>query len=397
MFCRTSVTIQDYFLSCRLRRQGRGEWRGHPAPRQGPLQAPWNPLLNSYNLPITFGIMLRSCISHSRYRMLAISIIAQISQENTMSNSMILVVGSLNMDEVVHVPRPPVPGETLLGAGSLKLVPGGKGANQAVSMARLGASVAMAGRVGTDPFGKQLLDALTADKIDTGLISIDQQEASGVAFIFLTPEGDNAIIVASGANMCVGQDREQLATIFEAITRSQALVLQLEIPIETVTTLIAVGHNAGIPVVLNFAPAQSLAWEILRQLQVLIVNEIEAGFLSGTQIDNQEDARIAAALIQKKGIPQVVVTLGARGAVLASEDGNGNMQTIYQPAPRVKVIDTTAAGDCFVGAFTVALTEGKNAEDALHFAVYASALKVTKFGAQSGLPTRAEVEAFQSQ
>ncbi len=254
---------------------------------------------------------------------------------------MILVVGSLNMDEVVTVPRPPVLGETLLGAGSLKLVPGGKGANQAVSMA--------------------------------------------------------PIIVASGANMCVGQDREQLATIFEAITRSQALVLQLEIPIETVTTLIAVGHNAGIPVVLNFAPAQSLAWEILRQLQVLIVNEIEAGFLSGTQIDNQEDARIAAALIQKKGIPQVVVTLGARGAVLASEDGNGNMQTIYQPAPRVKVIDTTAAGDCFVGAFTVALTEGKNPKDALHFAVYASALKVTKFGAQSGLPTRAEVEAFQSQ
>ena len=140
--------------------------------------------------------------------MLASNIIAKTSQENTMSNSMILVVGSLNMDEVVTVPRPPVLGETLLGAGSLKLVPGGKGANQAVSMARLGASVAMAGRVGTDPFGKQLLDALTADKIDTGLISIDQQEASGVAFIFLTPEGDNAIIVASGANMCVGQDRE---------------------------------------------------------------------------------------------------------------------------------------------------------------------------------------------
>ncbi|HEY6286924.1 MAG TPA: ribokinase [Ktedonobacteraceae bacterium] len=313
-----------------------------------------------------------------------------------MSNSMILVVGSLNMDEVVHVPRPPVLGETLLGAGSLKLVPGGKGANQAVSMARLGASVAMAGRVGTDPFGGQLLDALMADKIDTGLIIVDQQEASGVAFIFLTPDGDNAIIVASGANMRVGQDREQLTNIFEAIAQARALVLQLEIPIETVTTLITAGHSAGIPVVLNFAPAQPLAWEILRQLQVLIVNEIEAGFLSGTQIDNQVDAGIAATMIQKQGIPQVVVTLGARGAVLASDDGNGNMQTLYQPAPIVKAIDTTAAGDCFVGAFTVALTEGKNPKDALHFAVYASALKVTKFGAQSGLPTRAEVEVFQS-
>src|SRR6266516_6149041 len=133
--------------------------------------------------------------------MLASNIITKTSQENTMSNSMILVVGSLNMDQVVHVPRPPVLGETLLGAGSLKLVPGGKGANQAVAMARLGAPVAMAGRVGSDPFGEQLLKALLADKINTGLIAIDQQEASGTAFIFLSPNGENAIIVASGANM----------------------------------------------------------------------------------------------------------------------------------------------------------------------------------------------------
>ena len=311
-----------------------------------------------------------------------------------MSNNMILVVGSLNMDQVVHVSRPPVLGETLLGAGSLKLGPGGKGANQAVSMARLGAPVAMAGRVGTDPFGEQLLKALMADKIDTGLVAIDEQEASGVAFIFLTPDGDNAIIVASGANMCVGQDRVQLANIFEAIARARALVLQLEIPLETVIRLIAAGRHAGIPVVLNLAPAQPLAWEVLRQLQVLIVNEIEAGFLSNTQIDNQEDARIAATALYQEGIPQIVITLGARGAVLARDDGIGNTQIIYQPAPRVNVVDTTAAGDCFVGAFTVALTEGQNPEEALRFAVYASALKVTKFGAQSGLPTRAEVEEF---
>jgi ribokinase len=314
-----------------------------------------------------------------------------------MSNSMILVVGSLNMDQVVQVPRTPVLGETLLGAGSLKLVPGGKGANQAVSMARLGAPVAMAGRVGADLFGEQLLKALMADEIDTGLVVIDQEEASGVAFIFLTPAGDNAIIVASGANMCVGQDQTQLGNIIEAIARARALVLQLEIPLETVTRLIVAGYNAGIPVVLNLAPAQPLTWEILRQLQVLIVNEIEAGFLSDSHIDNQEDARIAATTIHKQGIPLVVITLGARGAVLARDDGIGNAQTIYQPAPRVKAIDTTAAGDCFVGAFTVALTEGQNPEDALRFAVHASALKVTKFGAQSGLPSRAEVEAFQAQ
>jgi len=314
-----------------------------------------------------------------------------------MMNSKILVVGSLNMDEVVTVARPPVLGETLLGAGSLKLVPGGKGANQAVAMARLGASVSMAGRVGTDPFGKQLLEALKVDQIDTGLVSIDLYEATGVAFIFLTPDGDNAIIVASGANMSVGRDREQLAHIFEAIPKVQALVLQLEIPIEIVTSLIAAGHNAGIPVVLNFAPAQPLAWEILRQLHALILNEIEASFLLDTKIDNPEEARNAAIMIQKQGIQHVVVTLGARGAVLASNDGSGNTQTYYQPAPKIQAIDTTAAGDCFVGAFTVALTEEKNPEEALRFAIYASALKVTKFGAQSGLPTRAEVEIFQAQ
>jgi ribokinase len=314
-----------------------------------------------------------------------------------MSDSMILVVGSLNIDQVVEVPRLPALGETLLGAGSLKLVPGGKGANQAVAMARLGANVAMAGRVGTDPFGEQLLKALLADKINTGLIVIDQQEASGTAFIFLSPNGENAIVVASGANMRIGQDRVQLTNIFEAITRARALVLQLEIPLETVKTLIATGNNAGIPVVLNLAPAQPLPWEALRQLQVLIVNEIEASLLAGQQINRREDAHIVATALHNQGIPIVVITLGAQGAILASDDGTGTAQTIYQPAPNVHVLDTTAAGDCFAGAFTVALTERQSLEDALYFAVYASALKATRFGAQPGLPTRAEVEAFLAQ
>jgi len=314
-----------------------------------------------------------------------------------MSNSVILVVGSINMDLVVQVSRLPVLGETLLGAGSLKLVPGGKGANQAVAMARLGAPVAMAGRVGTDPFGAQLLNALQADKIDTGLIVTDKQEASGVAFIFLTSDGDNAIVVASGANMQVGLDRVQLSNIFEAIAQARALVLQLEIPLETVKTLVAAGHNGGIPVVLNPAPAQPLPPETLRQLQILIANKNEASTLSGMDVDNPEGARTAATRLHEQGIPIAVITLGAQGAVLAMDDGSGKTLTIYQPAPRVKVVDTTAAGDCFVGAFTVALTGGQSAADALKFAVYASALKVTKFGAQSGLPALAEVEAFLAQ
>ena len=314
-----------------------------------------------------------------------------------MPNSVILVVGSINMDLVVQVSRLPVLGETLLGAGSLKLVPGGKGANQAVAMARLGAPVAMAGRVGTDPFGAQLLNALQADKIDTGLIVTDKQEASGVAFIFLTHDGDNAIVVASGANMQVGLDRVQLSNIFEAIAQARALVLQLEIPLETVKTLVAAGHNGGIPVVLNPAPAQPLPPETLRQLQILIANKNEASTLSGMDVDNPEGARTAATRLHEQGIPIAVITLGAQGAVLAMDDGSGKTLTIYQPAPRVKVVDTTAAGDCFAGAFTVALTDGQSAADALKFAVYASALKVTKFGAQSGLPALAEVEAFLAQ
>ena len=310
-----------------------------------------------------------------------------------MSKRNILVVGSLNMDQIVHVPRIPTLGETLLGAGSLKLVPGGKGANQAVAMARLGAPVAMAGRVGRDPFGEQLLNSLRADSVDTDLVVIDQEEATGVAFIFLTPNGDNAIVVASGANMRVGKYQAEIASISEAISQAQALVLQLEIPLETVKTLIATAHNAGIPVVLNLAPAQLLPRETLKQLKVLIVNETEASLLSGQRIDNLEDAHIVATALHESGIPTVIITLGAQGAILITDDAAGSARSIYEAAPRVQVVDTTAAGDCFVGALTVALTEGQPPEDALRFAVYASALKVTKFGAQSGLPTREEVDA----
>jgi len=311
-----------------------------------------------------------------------------------MAESIILVVGSLNMDQVVRVPRVPVLGETLLGGGSLKLVPGGKGANQAVAIARLEAAVAMAGRVGSDPFGERLLSSLQADKVDTGLIVVDAEEASGVAFIFLTPEGNNAIVVASGTNMRVGEDKAQMANIFEAIAQARAVVLQMEIPVETVISLIGAAHNAGVPVVLNVAPGRSLPSVILQQVEILVVNEHEASLLSGQRVDTLEDAQIVGIGLHEQGIAKVVITLGALGAILVTGDDAGKAHIVHQAAPRVQVVDTTAAGDCFVGALTVALTEQQTVEDALRFAVYASALKVTKFGAQSGLPTRAEVETF---
>ncbi len=311
-----------------------------------------------------------------------------------MPKNTMLVVGSLNMDQVVHVPRIPLLGETLLSTSSLKLVPGGKGANQAVAMARLGAPVAMAGRLGSDPFGEALLRSLRADNVNTDLIVVDQEESSGVALIYLTPAGDNAIVVASGANMRVGQDRAQLSAIFEAITQARVLLLQLEIPLETVSALIAAGHNAGTPVVLNLAPAQALPWETLKQVQVLAVNETEIALLTGRQVNEVEEARAAALALHKQGIASIAVTLGAQGAILVTTGGHGEARFIYQPAPAVQVVDTTAAGDCFAGALTLALTEGQAPGDALRFAVYASALKVTKFGAQPGLPTRQEVETF---
>ena len=310
-----------------------------------------------------------------------------------MAEGTILVVGSLNMDQVVRVPRVPMLGETLLGAGSLKLIPGGKGANQAVAMARLGAHVSMAGRVGTDPFGEQLVQALAADHVDTHLIVTDVEEASGVAFIFLTSDGDNSIIVASGANMRVGLDEVRFPKILAALHQAQALVLQLEIPLGTVQRLIAEGHSAGVPVILNLAPAHPLSRETLQQVSVLILNETEATLLSGQRVESMEDARIVATVLHESGIPTIVMTLGSRGALLVTTDAAGQLHSIYQPAPKVQVIDTTAAGDCFVGAFTVALTAGQSSEEALRFAVHASALKVTRFGAQSGLPTREEVYA----
>src|SRR5450759_2948395 len=262
-----------------------------------------------------------------------------------MPQNTILVVGSLNMDQIVRVPHIPVLGETLLGAGSLKLIPGGKGANQAVTMARLGAAVTMAGRVGSDPFGERLIKALQADGVNTRLIVVDQEEASGVAFIFLAPDGDNAIVVASGANMRVGQDHTHISAIFESITHAQALVLQLEIPLETVVSLVASAHSAGVPVILNLAPAQPLAKEVLKQLEVLIVNETEASLLSGQRVDSLADARIVASILLEQGIAKVVITLGSQGAILATAGESGKARIIYQPAPRVQVVDTTAAGD----------------------------------------------------
>jgi len=321
-----------------------------------------------------------------------------------MTQQRILTVGSLNMDEIIQVARLPERGETLLGVSSPQLAPGGKGANQAVAMARLGASVSMAGRVGQDAAGTTLLHALAADGVDSSLIVADEQAATGVAFIFLLPGGENAIIVAPGANMQVGTDQLQMQHLLAALPEARALVLQLEIPLETVQTLIAASHRAGVPVMLNLAPAQALPLATLRQLEALLMNTSEASqvyaSLSGSPPPlpeprtPEEWTRLATRLHDDLGIPYVVVTLGAQGAVLVHRGESGQTLCLYQRPPYVQVVDSTAAGDCFAGAFTVALSEGQPPASILRFAICASALKVTKLGAQSGLPTRSEVEAL---
>ncbi|MEO7019957.1 MAG: ribokinase, partial [Ktedonobacteraceae bacterium] len=255
-----------------------------------------------------------------------------------MTQSPILTVGSLNMDQIVQVERLPALGETLLGADSLRLVPGGKGANQAVAMARLNAAVSMAGRVGADPFGTQLLQALQAYHVDTSLVVVDEQQASGVALIFLVPQGENAIVVAAGANGCVGEDQVQMQHILAALPTARALVLQLEIPLATVQTLIVAGHQAGVPVVLNLAPAQALPLDVLRQVDVLVVNETEASFLRdmlvgglahSPVIQSPEEAGLLAEHLHEQGFPTVVITLGAHGAVLAHTGENGHAECIH--------------------------------------------------------------------
>src|SRR5258708_17097234 len=295
-----------------------------------------------------------------------------------MTANAILTVGSLNMDQVIRVSRLPVRGETLLGSETLSLVPGGKGAHEVVAMDRLGVWVSMAGRVGRDGFGDHLVRTLHGDGLDTSLLVVDEQVASGVACIFLLPEGDNAIVVVPGANGRVGKDEEQLRQVIAALPSFRALILQMEIPVETVIRLVAAAREANVPVILNLAPAYALPLETLRQLDTLVVNAGEGAFLHNALAPTAvappgslDAATNLAVTLSQMGIARrIAITLGEQGALLIQPTGSGEPETSYQAPPRVRVADTTAAGDCFVGALTGALLEGRPARDALRFAVY---------------------------
>ena len=302
----------------------------------------------------------------------------------------IVVVGSFNMDLVVRLPAIPRPGETLLG-GVFATYPGGKGSNQAVAAARLGGEVTMIGRVGADAFGDQLLSMARSEGIDTRFVGIDPNEATGVALIEVDAQGQNSIAVASGANFTL--TAADVASAFAQLERVDLLVMPLETPIDTIVTAAELARKAGARVVLNPAPAQHLSPELLKNVDVLIPNEYEAAFMTGIAIHSPQDARQAAAHLLQSGPGVVIVTMGSQGALIAQAAQSEIVYT-QTSAFSVKAVDTTAAGDGFVGALAVALGEGLSLPAAARFASAAAAISVTRVGAQPSLPTRAEVEDF---
>lgn len=303
-----------------------------------------------------------------------------------MKNKMnhIVVVGSLNMDLVVRVPHMPIPGETVLG-NDFQNIPGGKGANQAVGAARMGARVTMIGKVGNDEFGKALTKNLANEGVGISHISVDEKEATGIAMITLDQSGQNSIVVASGANMALKP--EDIRTAWKKISDIDVLVMPLEVSLECVEEAVRLATESSVKVILNPAPAQKLSDDLLKKVDVLVPNESETSLLTGLAVESIEDAKIAAKSLLEKGAGAIVLTLGSRGALLISENQPAIISTPY----KVNVVDTTAAGDSFVAALSVGIVEGLPLENALRQATAAGALAVTKMGAQPCMPTKKEV------
>lgn len=296
----------------------------------------------------------------------------------------IVVVGSCNTDMVINMERLPLPGETLLG-GKFFMNAGGKGANQAVAAARLGGKVDFVAKVGNDPFGLRSIDQYKAEGIGTKHVVVDKEHPSGVALILVDAHGENSIAVASGANAHLLS--EDIDRAKGAIEDCDILLMQLETPMPTIEHAAQMARRAGCKVILNPAPAHSLPESLLTNLYMLIANETEAEYISGTRITDMDSVARAADIICHRGVENVVITLGSKGAFIKERD------TYHQvPALKVKAVDATAAGDTFCGAVCVALAEGRSITDAVTFANRAAAVTVTRMGAQSSLPYRREVE-----
>lgn len=292
------------------------------------------------------------------------------------------------MDLVTRAPRLPRGGETLIGQ-SFATIPGGKGANQAVAAARLGAQVSMVGCVGSDAYGEQLRGALLVEGIDCQAVRV-VEDSSGVALIVVDDNSQNAIVIVAGANGAL--TAEVLDSVDAVLQSADVIVCQLEVPDATVGHALKRGRELGKIIILNPAPAShALPADWYACVDYLIPNESEAAVLSGLAVESLETAEAAAAHLIAAGAGKVIVTLGAQGLMFA----NGTSFEHF-PAPRVKAVDTTAAGDTFVGGFAAALAGGKNEVEAIRFGQAAAALSVTRSGAQPSIPTLLDVKAFKS-
>ena len=297
----------------------------------------------------------------------------------------IVVVGSANTDFVLGVPQMPSKGETVLG-DQFRAVRGGKGANQAVAAARLGADVTFVARLGTDSFGDEALAAYRQEGIHTDFVVRDAEIHSGVALILVNPQGENMIAVGPGANSRLTP--EDVLAASEAIREADCVLLQLEIPLYAVQAAVEIAHANSVRVIINPAPAQKLSPEILKSIDILTPNETEAAILAG-QDASSKDQKSLVELASLLGISRLVVTLGSRGACIVE----GGERTDV-PAFSIKPVDTTASGDAFNGALAVALARGEDLPQAVRYANAAGAITATRHGAQPSLPTRQELEQF---
>ena len=302
------------------------------------------------------------------------------------SRRQILVVGSSNTDMVIKAAHLPRPGETILG-GTFFMNPGGKGANQAVAIARLGGPVTFICKTGSDIFGHQSQQLFEEEGINTSYVFSDSGNPSGVALITVDEKAENCIVVASGAN--ANLPPSDLEKAEEAIERAALVLIQLEVPMETVCFVADIAWQKGKKVILNPAPAHPLPVDLLRHLYLITPNETEAEMITGVKITDESSAAEAARALSGMGVQHVIITLGSKGALIYS---NGKAEMV--PALKVEAVDTTAAGDVFNGALTVALSEGRSLKEAARFACKASAISVTRVGAQSSAPYRNEVDIF---
>ncbi len=299
----------------------------------------------------------------------------------------IIVVGSANTDMVVKSAKLPLPGETLLG-GTFFMNAGGKGANQAVAAARLGGNVILVTKVGNDIFGKQTIEGLQKENINTDFVFVDETAPSGTALIMVNDEGENSIVVAPGSNANLLP--ADISTV-KNITEVEIILMQLEIPMETIVSVAKIAKSNNQKVIINPAPAQRLDDELLNGLFLITPNETEASLLTGIKVIDEATASQAALVFLKKGVQNVIITLGSKGAWFQNE----NLKLMI-PAPVVRAMDTTAAGDTFSGALAVAITENMDPnaigwERAIKFAVEAASISVTRLGAQSSVPYRNEI------